>query len=173
MPKLITRDGSQLTVQGDEVSVGRSDAGEASAPDVDLSGLERGRTVSRRHARVFRERCAGHLRAEEGATNTTKVAGKALRPGEVSPLSDGDEIELGAVMLTFRADADLDVTMVGRAQAPAELRVDTMVFPLAAPEGRRLWIGPRSADLENKPDIDLSDLPGIPRVSHPPDHLFP
>src|SRR6266849_47242 len=141
MPKLITRDGSQLTVQGDEVSVGRRDAGEISAPDVDLSGLERGRTVSRRHARLFRERSAWHLRAEQGATNTTKVAGRALRPGEESPLADGDEIELGAVLLTFRADADLDVTMVGRAQAAAELRVDSLVFPLAAPEGRRLWIG--------------------------------
>ncbi len=166
MPKLITRDGSQLTVQGDEVSVGRSDAGESSAPDVDLSGLERGRTVSRRHARLFRERSAWHLRAEQGATNTTKVAGRALRPGEVSPLSDGDEIELGAVMLTFRADADLDATMVGRAQALAELRVDTLVFPLAAPEGRRLWIGRRSGDLENKPEIDLSDVPGSRSVSH-------
>src|SRR5712692_941474 len=166
MPKLITCDGSQLTVQGDEVSVGRRDAGESTAPDVDLSGLERGRTVSRRHARLFRARSAWHLRAEQGATNTTKVAGKALRPGEVSPLSDGDEIELGAVMLTFRADADLDVTMVGRAQAPAELRVDSLVFPLAAPEGRRLWIGRRSGDLENKPDIDLSDVPGSRSVSH-------
>src|SRR3982074_2646964 len=151
MPKLITRDGSQLTVQGDEGCVWRCDAGEASAPHDDLSGLERGRTVSRRHAGLVRERSAWHLRAEQGATNTTKVAGKALRPGEVSPLSDGDEIELGAVMLTFRADADLDVTMVGRAQAPAELRVDTMVFPLAAPEGRRLWIGRRPGDGE-QPD---------------------
>src|SRR6266702_2661409 len=121
MPKLITRDGSQLTVQGDEVSVGRRDAGEVTAPDVDLSGLERGRTVSRRHARLFRARSAWHLRAEQGATNTTKV--------------------------------------VGRAQAVAELRVDSLVFPLAAPEGRRLWIGRRSGDLENKPDIDLSDVP--------------
>jgi pSer/pThr/pTyr-binding forkhead associated (FHA) protein len=166
MPKLITRDGSQLTVQGDEVSVGRRDAGEVSSPDVDLSGLERGRTVSRRHARLFRERSTWHLRAEQGTTNTTKVAGRALRPGEESLLSDGDEIELGAVLLTFRADADLDVTMVGRAQAAAELRVDTLVFPLAAPEGRRLWIGRRSADVESTPDIDLSDVPGSRSVSH-------
>src|SRR5229473_349850 len=166
MPKLITRDGSQLTVQGDEVSVGRRDAGEVSAPDVDLSGLERGKTVSRRHARLFRARSAWHLRAEQGATNTTKVAGRALRPGEESPLADGDEIELGAVLLTFRADADLDVTMVGRAQAPAELRVDSLVFPLAAPEGRRMWIGRRSGDVESTPDIDLSDVPGSRSVSH-------
>src|SRR5258708_8211471 len=123
MPKLITRDGRQPAVEGDEVSVGRSDAGEASAPDVELSGLERGRTVSRRHARLFRERSAWHLRAEQGATNTTKVAGRALRPGEVSPLSDGDEIELGAVMLTVRPDADLHGTMDGRAQPPSELRL--------------------------------------------------
>src|SRR6266850_1178620 len=124
MPTLITRDGSQLSVEGDEVSVGRRDAGEASSPDVDLSGLERGRTVSRRHARLFRQRSAWHLRAEQGTTNTTKVAGRALRPGEESLLNDGDEIELGAVLLTFRADADMDVTLIGRAQAPAELRVD-------------------------------------------------
>src|SRR5260370_39819992 len=164
MPKLITRDGSRVADPGDEVSVGRRDAGEVSAPDVDLSGLERGRTVSRRHARLFRERSAWHLRAEQGATNTTKVAGRALRPGEESPLADGDEIELGAVMLTFRADADLDVTMGGRAQAAAELRVDSLVSPLAAPECRRLWIGRRSGDLENKPESDRSDVPGGSRA---------
>src|SRR5260370_24354121 len=101
MPQLTTRDGSQLTVQGDEVSVGRRDAGVVSAPDVDLSGLERGRTVSRRHARLFRERSAWHLRAEQSATNTTKAARRALRPRDESPLAHADEIDLRPVLLTF------------------------------------------------------------------------
>src|SRR5438874_10755338 len=165
MAKLIAPDGSQLPLHGEEISVGRRDGGEV-APDLDLGRLERGRTVSRQHARIFRQRSTWHLRVEPTVTNQTKVAGRPLRPGEQSPLNDGDEIELGAVSLTFRADVDPDVTLVGRAQAPAELRVDGLVFPLAAAEGRRLWIGRRRSGAESGPEIDLSNVPGSRSVSH-------
>jgi pSer/pThr/pTyr-binding forkhead associated (FHA) protein len=166
MPKLIAGDGSQVLLQGDEVSVGRRDAAGHLGVDVDLGSLERGRTVSRRHARIFRERSAWHLRVEPSVTNETKVAGKPLKAGEEALLSDGDEILLGAVSLTFHADADPELTVVRQAQAPAELRSDGLVWPLAAPEGRRMWIGrPRQgagqADL-----IDLSNLAGSRSVSH-------
>jgi pSer/pThr/pTyr-binding forkhead associated (FHA) protein len=166
MPKLIANDGSQLLLQGDAVSVGRRDAG-SSAVDVDLGGLERGRTVSRRHARIFRDRSAWHLRVEPSVTNETKVAGKALKAGEEALLSDGDEILLGAVALTFRADADPDVTLVRQAQAAAELRSNGQVWPLAAPEGRRLWIGRPRSGTPGQPDmIDLTNLAGSRSVSH-------
>ncbi|HEY2595179.1 MAG TPA: FHA domain-containing protein, partial [Chloroflexota bacterium] len=145
---------------------GRRDAG-GSAVDLDLGGLERGRTVSRRHARIFRQRSAWHLRVEPSVTNETKVAGKALKAGEEALLSDGDEILLGAVALTFRADADPELTLVRQAQAAAELRSNGQVWPLAAPEGRRLWIGRPRAGASSQPDmIDLSDLPGSRSVSH-------
>lgn len=165
MPKLIATDGSQLVVQGEEVSVGRRDGGEP--VDLDLGSLERGKTVSRRHARLVRLRSGWTLRVEPSVTNETRVAGKALKPGEEAVLADGDEILLGAVTLTFRADFDPEVTMVRQAQAPAELRADGLVFPLAAPEGRRLWIGRAQQDGRAQADmIDLSSLPGGRSVSH-------
>ena len=166
MPKLIANDGRQLLLEGDEVCVGRRDTG-GHAVDVDLGGLERGRTVSRRHARIFRDRSAWHLRVEPSVTNETKVAGKALKAGEEALLSDGDEILLGAVALTFRADADPNVTLVRQAQAAAELRSNGLVWPLAAPEGRRLWLGrPRSGAADQPDMIDLSNLAGSRSVSH-------
>jgi pSer/pThr/pTyr-binding forkhead associated (FHA) protein len=166
MPKLIANDGSQLPLQGEEVLVGRRDGGEP--VDLDLGQLERGRTVSRKHARIFRDRSAWHLRVEPTVTNETKVAGRALKSGEEALLSDGDEILLGAVTLTFRADFDPEATMVRQAQAPAELRADGLPpYPLAAPEGRRLWIGRAQQGAPPQPDlIDLSNLPGGRSVSH-------
>lgn len=165
MPKLIAADGSQLLVQGEEVIVGRRDGGDG--VDLDLGGLERGRTVSRKHARIYRKVSAWHLRVEHTTTNETKVAGKSLRPGEDALLSDGDEIVLGAVALTFKADFDPEVTLVRGAQAPAELRSDGLVFPLAAPDGRRLWIGRPQQGAPTQPDmIDLSELAGSRSVSH-------
>lgn len=165
MPKLIANDGTQLLVQGNEASVGRVD-GHGDPVDLDLGSLERGRTVSRRHARLIRDSATWKLRVET-PMNETKVAGRALKAGEEAALRDGDEILLGAVTLTFKADADLEATMVGRAQAPAELRTDGLVFPLSASEGRRLWIGrpqaggPPAADM-----IDLSTANGARSVSH-------
>ncbi|MBV9582301.1 MAG: FHA domain-containing protein, partial [Chloroflexi bacterium] len=135
--------------------------------DVDLADLERGRTVSRRHACLFREGTSWHLRVEPSVTNETKVAGRALAPGQEALLHDGDEILLGAVSLTFRVDADPEVTLVRQAQAPAELRSDGLVWPLAAPEGRRIWIGRPRQGAAGQPDlIDLSDLAGSRSVSH-------
>jgi pSer/pThr/pTyr-binding forkhead associated (FHA) protein len=167
MPKLIANDGSQMLLQGEEVSVGRRDASGNLAVDVDLGSLERGRTVSRRHARIFRQRSSWRLRVEPSVTNETKVAGKALKAGEEAPLSDGDEILLGAVALTFRADVDPEVTLVRQAQAAAELRSNGLVWPLAAPEGRRLWIGRPRVGAPSQPDmIDLSNLAGSRSVSH-------
>ncbi|MBV9327752.1 MAG: FHA domain-containing protein [Chloroflexi bacterium] len=167
MPRLIANDGSQVLLQGEAVSVGRRDAAGNLAVDVDLGSLERGRTVSRRHARIFREQSAWRLRVEPSVTNETKVAGKPLKAGEEAVLSDGDEILLGAVALTFRADVDPEVTLVRQAQAPAELRSDGLAWPLAAPEGRRVWIGRPRQGTAMQPDlIDLSELAGSRSVSH-------
>jgi pSer/pThr/pTyr-binding forkhead associated (FHA) protein len=167
MPKLIANDGSQLVVQGEEVSVGRRDGG-SEPVDLDLGALERGRTVSRRHARIIRLRSGWTLRVEPSVTNETKVAGRVLKAGEEAPLTDGDEILLGAVTLTFRADFDPEATMVRQAAAPAKfVSGEGIEFPLAAPEGRRLWVGRPQQGTPTPADfIDLSSLPGGRSVSH-------
>src|SRR5215472_6206939 len=110
MPKLIVSDGSQLLLEKDDISLGRRDANGNLTVDFDLGGLEGGRTVSRRHARIFRNGSSWQFRVESTVTNHTKVAGKPLEAGQEAALSDGDEILLGAVALTFRADIDPELT---------------------------------------------------------------
>ena len=142
MPKLIASDGSQLLLQGEEVSVGRRDAAGHLAcrrrPGQPGARADRLASPRAHFPPAFRP---GTCASSRASPTKRKVAGKALKAGEEALLSDGDEILLGAVTLTFRADVDPEVTLVRQAQAPAELRSDGLVWPLAAPEGRRLWIG--------------------------------
>jgi hypothetical protein len=170
MPTLIGPDGRAFPL-ADGALVGRrgDDGGE---PDVDLSVFERARTVSRRHARIQRRDGGWYLRVEERTTNSTKVAGRSLGPGEEAPLGDGDEIVFGGVSVLFRGDSDPDMTIIGRGQANAELRADGHSFPLVAPEGRKLRLGRHSTDGTYKPEIDLSDVEGSISVSHLTGHIY-
>jgi pSer/pThr/pTyr-binding forkhead associated (FHA) protein len=170
MPALIGPDGRHYQLR-DGVVVGRVGA-DGAQPDVDLGELERGKTISRRHARIVRRGQEWYLRVESKVTNATKVAGRPLNPGEESALSDGDEVALGAVPMIFLADWDSEATMVGISQANAEIRVDGRTFPLTTTEGRRLRIGRRSADGSYRPDIDLRDVRGSVSVSHLHGHLI-
>src|SRR5438067_5848379 len=111
MPALIGPDGRQFQLREGAV-VGRIGA-DGSQPDIDLSVLEQSITISRRHARVVRHGQDWFLRVETKVTNATKVAGQKLDPGQERQLSDGDEVELGAVPLVFLADWDSEATMVG------------------------------------------------------------
>ncbi|HET6315288.1 MAG TPA: FHA domain-containing protein, partial [Chloroflexota bacterium] len=169
MPALIGPDGRHFELR-DGVVVGRVGA-DGAQPDVDLSALERAMTISRRHARIRRRGQDWYLRVEDRVTNTTRVGGRKLEPGQESALDDGDEVELGSVPLVFLADWDGEATMVGAAQATAELRVEGRQFPLNTTEGRRLRIGRRSPDGSYTPDIDLRDLPGSATVSHLHGHV--
>ncbi len=83
-----------------EVVLGRLDASRASFPDVDLTGeqgLERG--VSRRHARVTRR--GPQVFVEDlNSLNGTFLNGSRLVPELPYPVKDGDQIQLGKLMLT-------------------------------------------------------------------------
>jgi hypothetical protein len=84
-----------------EVVLGRLDAGRASFPDVDLSseqGLERG--VSRRHARITR-RVAQVFIEDLNSLNGTFLNATRLVPELPYPLTDGDQIQLGKLILTI------------------------------------------------------------------------
>jgi hypothetical protein len=84
-----------------EVVLGRLDAGRASFPDVDLSGekgLEKG--VSRRHARITR-RAAQVFLEDLNSLNGTFLNATRLVPELPYPVKDGDEIQLGKLLLTI------------------------------------------------------------------------
>jgi CRP-like cAMP-binding protein len=85
-----------------EARVGRPDPAVGSVPDIDLTGLAEGRTVSRSHARVLAREGMLYVVAETGATNGTFVNGERLEPGVPRELRDGDAVTFGTAPFTFR-----------------------------------------------------------------------
>jgi hypothetical protein len=83
-----------------EVVLGRLDASRAVFPDVDLTseqGLEKG--ISRRHARISRR--ANQVFIEDlNSLNGTYLNANRLVPELPYPIKDGDQIQLGKLVLT-------------------------------------------------------------------------
>jgi pSer/pThr/pTyr-binding forkhead associated (FHA) protein len=83
----------------EEVKIGRLDAASASFPDVDLSkddALDKG--VSRHHAKITRR--GGEVFIEDlGSMNGTFVNRKKLTPYLPEALKNGDQLQLGKLML--------------------------------------------------------------------------
>jgi hypothetical protein len=82
--------------------VGRWDDGpDPVHPEVDLTTVDRGRVVSRRHLRLRRDGACWHARAEPTMTNGLRVDGQPVAPGQEVALADGAEILLGTVPTRF------------------------------------------------------------------------
>ncbi len=84
------------------IHLGRLDPGSDSLPEVDFSqdgGLEKG--VSRRHARILER--AGHVVVEDlGSINGTAVNGKRLAPYLSEELHNGDQLQLGKIVVEVK-----------------------------------------------------------------------
>jgi pSer/pThr/pTyr-binding forkhead associated (FHA) protein len=100
---LCVRDGGCIELPlSREVIIGRLDAGRSVFPDVDLTneqGIEKG--LSRRHARIsLRE---GQVILEDlHSLNGTFLNTSRLVPDVAYPLRDGDQVQLGKLVLTVR-----------------------------------------------------------------------
>jgi hypothetical protein len=84
-----------------EVILGRLDAGRAVFPDVDLTGeqgIEKG--ISRRHARISRRENDVFLE-DLNSLNGTFLNANRLVPELPYPVKDGDQIQLGKLILTI------------------------------------------------------------------------
>lgn len=83
--------------------IGRSDPVSKFYPDIDLNpygALDQG--VGRRHARIFLQ--GGQVLIEDlDSINGTLVNGQRALPFQPRPLSDGDQITLGRMLLRFQA----------------------------------------------------------------------
>ena len=111
MPQLIVTvpDRDPQTVELDEaIVVGRVAPAELVVADA---------KVSRRHCKVSKSR-TGWTVTDLGSSNGTRIAGRVVK---AHVLRDGDRIEIGRSVLTFRADPERAPT--GPARKPARERL--------------------------------------------------
>ena len=144
MASLVAADGTSFELAETDTLVGRGGREYNDPPKMDVGPLRGGPTVSRRHARVYRRAGQWYLRAEPEARNPTLVGGRRVPGGEEVPLVDDTRIQLGDVVLTFKAPAHArpespDVTMAegdGQIVTPSEPpppAPSPIVTPLATP----------------------------------------
>ncbi len=100
---LMTKAGQVIPLTLVETIVGRSHPRDPATPDIDLwsLGLEEARTASRRHCRIFKQDDQYFIE-DLGSMNGTRLNDQLLTPGQAYPLSEGDQIAAGRVLLTFR-----------------------------------------------------------------------
>ena len=91
----------QFALDRVETLIGRYDPVTELSPDIDLTDLDLKRSVSRRHARILQGQDGYTLVEEVGALNGTFVNGAKVEAGQPQSLTDGDEVGIGMVKLTF------------------------------------------------------------------------
>jgi len=85
-----------------DMLVGRSSQASGYTADIDLSGHDPDKTLSRKHARILRSKDGVFLKEEEGR-NGTFVNGARIGPGQTVRLDEGDRIRFGLVEVVFRS----------------------------------------------------------------------
>ncbi len=87
--------------RGSETTIGRKDPVTGIYPDVDLTPVDSQRSVSRRHAKIYRRGSKFFLAEEIGTMNSTHLNGQRLDTGVPGELKSGDEVRCGVVALRF------------------------------------------------------------------------
>lgn len=90
-----------LPAEGEAV-VGRADPRTKFHPDIELSAVDTGRSLSRRHAVISRAEGCFLVTEQPRVANGTFVNGERLKPGDPKPIRDGDEVCFGLVRTLFR-----------------------------------------------------------------------
>jgi hypothetical protein len=86
-------DGGEVFAVSGMTVIGRRDPRQGVSVDIDLSRLDTGRIVSRRHATV--EHRQGYIVMDLASINGTFLNGRRLAPRQPAKLSNGDEIVIG------------------------------------------------------------------------------
>jgi CRP-like cAMP-binding protein len=104
-PRLVSEedDATCFPVGEAETLVGRFDPVTEMKPDVDLTQVDLKRSVSRRHAKIFRTEDGYAIAEEVGALNGTFVNGEKLTTGRPHAVRDGDQVSFGMVKMVFHA----------------------------------------------------------------------
>ncbi|HEY5610522.1 MAG TPA: cyclic nucleotide-binding domain-containing protein [Thermoanaerobaculia bacterium] len=85
--------------KGDETLIGRSDPVTGILPDVDLTGVDTNRSVSRRHAKIVRTAEVFAVLEEVGTVNGTFVNDQRIPTGVPVPIQNGDRVRIGLVSM--------------------------------------------------------------------------
>ena len=86
-----------------EFLVGRPDAASGINPEINLSGVDPTRSLSRRHAKLVRQGQLYFVREETGTVNGTFVNNVRVTTGVDVPIKPGDKLRFGAVEVDFAA----------------------------------------------------------------------
>jgi len=86
---------------GSETTIGRKDPVTGIYPDIDLTPIDNQRSISRRHAKIFRRGSKFFFGEEIGTMNSTFLNGKRLETGIPAEIRPGDELRFGVVILRF------------------------------------------------------------------------
>ena len=94
--------GNVFPVFKNENLIGRFDSVTGMSPEIDLTGEDQSRNISRRHARLVVREGQFFIAEEIGTMNGTFLNGKKLANGVLTPIADGDEVMLCRLALTFK-----------------------------------------------------------------------
>ena len=86
---------------GEETTIGRRDPVTGINPDIDLTPADTQRSISRRHAKIFRKNGRYYVREEIGTMNGTFVNGDRVETGIPAEFKAGDEVRFGLIKTTF------------------------------------------------------------------------
>jgi pSer/pThr/pTyr-binding forkhead associated (FHA) protein len=84
-------------------TVGRPDRASGKAPEIDLSALDTGQTLSRQHAVITWRDGVFYVKEVKATRNGTFVNGQRVAVGTDTPLAPGDRLRFGLVELVFQA----------------------------------------------------------------------
>ena len=84
--------------------MGRRDPVTGIHPDIDLTPIDSQRSISRRHATIFRRGEKFYVREEIGTMNGTFVNDERVQTGIPVEFKDGDEVRFGLVKTVFHRD---------------------------------------------------------------------
>jgi len=87
--------------KGEETLIGRRDPVTGILPDIDLTPLDAQRSISRRHATLFRKGKKYFVREEVGTMNGTFVNGERIETGVPVEFKEGDAMRFGLVETVF------------------------------------------------------------------------
>lgn len=87
-----------------ETMIGRRDPVTGIDPDIDLTPADTQRSISRRHAKIYRRGGKFFIAEEIGTMNGTFVNGTRLETGVPTEIKYGDDVRCGLVNLKFRAE---------------------------------------------------------------------
>ena len=102
MAIFVSGDGTRFELSEDQGLLGRGEREPNDPPKFNLAPLPGGQTVSRHHARLRQHASRWYLQVEPQSTNPTLLEGFPIPRGTEVPLSDGDRVQLGDIVLTFR-----------------------------------------------------------------------